>query len=51
MRAATNWETELFASGRRAQDGHIFQFFEREARHQDLVKYLNFYGVNGLKAF
>lgn len=25
--------------------------FEKEARHQDLVKYLSFHGVNGLKAF
>ena len=47
----TSWETDLLASGMRAQDGHIFTFFETEARHQDLVKYLNFHGVNGLKAF
>lgn len=28
---------------------HISRFFKREVRHQDLVKYLNFYGGNGLK--
>ena len=35
----------------RAQVSHIFTFFETEARLQDLVKYLNFHGVSGLKAF
>ena len=47
----TSWETDLLASGMRAQDGHIFTFLGTEARHQDLVKYLNFHGVNRLKAF
>lgn len=47
----TSWEIDLLASGMRAQDGHIFPSFEKEARHQDLVKYLSFHGVNGLKAF
>lgn len=47
----TSWETDLLASGMRAQVSHIFTFFETEARLQDLVKYLNFHGVSGLKAF
>lgn len=50
-RASVDWKPGLFAPGTGAQDGHISGFFKREVRHQDLVKYLNFYGGNGLKAF